>query len=1439
MKKIPLVWANLREWNGSLQTAFETICNHFAVYEVVPQGSTFVPVAPPDGGMESYWTFPNGAEWGFQAKFFTAKPDASEWGQIDKSVKRALDTHPNLTRYTVCLPIDRADPRKEDKDYFKDAWDKHEEKWISWAKEKQRAVQFDYWGETELSDRFAQEKHAGRYYFWFHDDLFSESWFADQLNRTKENAGARYTPELNVDLPVGRVFDGLYRTKEFFREIGGLQKEIRKHSQFRVTEADAFAKAQIEKVNAATNSVKQHLDRAIHASVDQSLELQAIIGAAEEGVRAAEELQSALRDFEESKRKEISEKHGESELHNRHTMESMYSDHFYRLRHLTHSLYELSSFCESSNAVAANTPALLISGIGGCGKTHLLCDVAFKQHESGAPAILLLGQQFNTANPWTQVLDQLGLDCKRDEFLSALELAGQLRGVPAMFAIDALNEGDGKQLWNNNLAGFLADLRRFPGIRTALTVRSTYEDVCIPKHISNLHLLTVYHHGFADHEYRATETFFAHYKIKRPSIPMLVPEFQSPLFLKVFCQALQNRGMTQIPPGLHGISSVFDFFVESVNDKLSGPGYLDFDPHTRVVSRAIDALADLMAERGSNYLPRDQAMSALNAILPSNGYQKSLLNHLISESVLNEDRRFGDGPLHGFIDVVHFAYERFTDHLITKRLIDKHVDAKNPVAAFAVAGPLHNFLENDHAARINSGLLEAFCVQIPERMGREFPDIVGEAREFGPIQSAFLNSLAVRSVGAFSEETRTYINKVVLHYVKGWERLLDVLLLVATNPAHPYNARMLHAMLLSIPLPQRDAVWTIYLCKHHGAQGPVDRLMEWAVSPEDKSYVDDPSRVLCGIALTWYLTSSDRRQRDLATKGLVRIFTDHLPLLVDVMQEFEKVDDPYVTERLYCAAYGCALRGHDDVALRRLAEYVYAKVFKHQTPTANVLFRDYARGIIEYALHRQIQLKIVKRRVRPPYKSEWTDEIPTVEELKNKYGYSDDKSDTSRSEWYSIYDSVLGFGDFARYVIGTNSGSFEWSSRRIGEPQVFQKRGEEHEIFDLSIAQRWIFNRVVELGWTPALFAEFDREVNRRSFDRRSDKAERIGKKYQWIAYYEFLAKVADNFQYIGDRWDASDTKYAGPWQVGYVRNIDPSSLLIKDLGDSGASAWWSPVQHHPSHELSDEDWIQWTRDLPVVQPMLKVRRPSDNSNWLVMETYRNFDEPTPVGEERFDSPFKRLWYMVRSYLVRKEDASTLIASLRGMNFWGRWMPESGDEFNILQGEFFWSPAYHSHYTPYRNHNAWTKGDRGQRLIKSLCVTTEGYLKERGYDCSIEDAIHIKLPARTIAEGMSLQWSGRDGVFCDADSKEIAFDPTTKEIGPGALLIRQEEFQKYLLDNEFDFFWTVLGAKQGMHGGINPVTWNGELQISGVFQLIDGEVVGELTTNLITWDKNR
>ncbi len=48
--------------------------------------------------------------------------------------------------------------------------------------------------------------------------------------------------------------------------------------------------------------------------------------------------------------------------------------------------------------------------------------------------------------------------------------------------------------------------------------------------------------------------------------------------------------------------------------------------------------------------------------------------------------------------------------------------------------------------------------------------------------------------------------------------------------------------------------------------------------------------------------------------------------------------------------------------------------------------------------------------------------------------------------------------------------------------------------FDTKLAQRWIFNRVVKLGWNEGLHGSFDKDVNYYRLDRSEHKAERIGK---------------------------------------------------------------------------------------------------------------------------------------------------------------------------------------------------------------------------------------------------------------------------------------------------------------------------------------------------------
>jgi hypothetical protein len=221
-------WQNLRSWNGSQPLAFEELCCQLAAYEQTPNGSQFIRKGAPDAGVECFWKLPNGDEWGWQAKFFLSSPGKGQWNQLDKSVKYAIEKHPRLTRYIICLPIDRQDPRIKKQKWFMEKWDDYVRKWQTWVQKKGMAVEFSYWGEHEIWERLSREEHRGRYFFWFNKELFSQTWFENRIKETIANVGPRYTPELNVELTIARLFDGLGRTSEFYNRIKVLYGKIKR-----------------------------------------------------------------------------------------------------------------------------------------------------------------------------------------------------------------------------------------------------------------------------------------------------------------------------------------------------------------------------------------------------------------------------------------------------------------------------------------------------------------------------------------------------------------------------------------------------------------------------------------------------------------------------------------------------------------------------------------------------------------------------------------------------------------------------------------------------------------------------------------------------------------------------------------------------------------------------------------------------------------------------------------------------------------------------------------------------------------------------------------------------------------------------------------------------------------------------------------------------------
>ena len=260
-----------------------------------------------------------------------------------------------------------------------------------------------------------------------------------------------------------------------------------------------------------------------------------------------------------------------------------------------------------------------------------------------------------------------------------------------------------------------------------------------------------------------------------------------------------------------------------------------------------------------------------------------------------------------------------------------------------------------------------------------------------------------------------------------------MVLTVSTVPGHPLNAEFLDRMLREMSMADRDVKWSIYIHNAYGTKGPIDRLIDWAwrIAPEDKL---EPSVIdLATTTLAWMLTTSNRFLRDRATKALVSLLTDRFDFTANLITKFSEVDDPYVTERVYAVAYGVAMRSHDVDQVCGLAQLVYERVFASSSPPAHILLRDYARGVVERAVHLGADLGVDESQARPPYNSVWP-KIPNETTVKAFGRRSKDMDPTADSlEWSRtrIYDSVMS-DDFGHYVLRSEASS-NWLRLRLDE----------------------------------------------------------------------------------------------------------------------------------------------------------------------------------------------------------------------------------------------------------------------------------------------------------------------------------------------------------------------------------------------------------------------
>ena len=1392
----------LRAWRGSQDQAFEELC--YQLRDPTPHGAELVKTGNPDAGLEWYVELRNEVQWGWQAKFTFDVGTLLKL--MEKSLRTVIQRRPKCRRLTFCIPFDLPDASEEGT--RKSARQKFEDRKKSWRKRIPHAdrVRIQLWSAGDLLQRLVgHPSQRGMEWFFWDKEVFSLGWCADRVATTVDAAGERYSPELHVDLPVAFALEGLARSEVYWQKYRALRGavviaaskiDVSHHTGIGVT-------TQLRNLVRCLTRWRQEVPS--HVTLPARLDRSHLLAVTRDAYDAADVAYPS----------DPSPRNRTATERQLRTQERRYSLQHY-LRALRRALEAFETLLHSRATKAAERGALLLTGEAGQGKTHLFCDAAERAVAARQPAIVVLAGRLSGRHVWSEIANLLGLGQIGSEVLiGAMQAAAQASNAPFLLLIDALNEADEPKAWQEELPSLLAEINQNPWISLGVSVRSTFRPIVLPAGgVSGV--AEVEHRGFEHRELEATERFFDAFGLDQPRVPLLTPEFSNPLFLKLYCEGLKGLGLKAAPTGETHASDVFDRYLKAKTKRIVSR--LNLDHAARPVETAIDAFCKALARESRDSLERERSAEIINKFAAGRDqWPDTLLGQLLSEGVLTADlawRRAADDP----VDVIRFTYQRFADYRVASALLESSKGDPQRLREALVAGnPLRR-----QVLKAPAGWIEALAVQIPEQFNIELLDAAGwrlDSFTRRRWNKAFAKSVSTRRPSAVTDRTRVLLSRVARRSRELNGLVRETLLTVALLPEHPLRDA-LHERLKSWSMPTRDVAWSIPTYFAFDSGGSLDRLIRWAARGP---YPGCPNDVVEAAAtpIAWTFTSPNRWMRDYATKALTHVLSGHLSVLPPLIRKFDGVDDPYVIERLAVVSHGAVLCGGQNVPETAVAVAgELRRVALAGTQIPNIITRDAVRGVYEWCSRQGLIENRECAEMLPPYGATPPGRSRSETELESTYGREECRRAQIGWPYSSVFGSIFELGDFGCYVIESKVCDFSQLPLSSVRPQW-----DKMTTYPVESAKCWVFERVLSLGWTPERFAEFD-QVHANHWSGRSDhKAERFGKKYQWIALRELVARIADNFHM------ATEFAYAGPWQF-YGRDIDPTlpapprrhndddGFDLEPTFAPNSEPWWIPQgpTYGPDDPPVCEGWAVEAGDIPEFEPLVRRKDP-DGTRWVALHSHHKWNEKIPEDEDRWARRRRELWSHIYSWLVRPADLEACIAHVQQRSLAGRWMPE-GMKHTVAGylGELPWAAS--TGELP----DQW-QGIRGGIGFKPIGIDVyptwaEYHWEGINLDCSIEHGVHAFFPAPVLFEAGELRWVPGNRAWCRPDGTVVArFDEAP---GHGGLQVRENWLKQILRKTGHAVVFGWLGEKRLIEAGLATGLAGDWTVIDAVAGFVDG-----------------
>ena len=1045
--------------------------------------------------------------------------------------------------------------------------------------------------DTTILDLVRKYPLLGKYYFDDHGVTYE--WLLNHANRESSVLGECYNPEFNVDTVTAKnlsiflqdknaVIYFNNKKKKLINKLISLRWELSDHIDFLRSLREFIDTIPDIDFN-SIHDVEHWQDKVNERFNDDIIQIESKI----------DDTQSQILEIRDSSREKVAE----------------YRLELNKLEKLL-NLYHALEITESEKKLL-NNKVLIVEGSAGIGKSHLFANETFEiLNDNECTLLIIAGECLADSNILEQVKNNLRISFQFEDLIDILDVIGASREKIIPILIDAVNESWKPKLWKSVLPLLHNKICDKEHVRLAISFRNEYEKSILPENFLELNgVVKMEHQGFRGNSIEAAKEFLAHYGIPFTPIQMFTNRIDNPLFLTLYCKTYQGDEV--------GLQVLYDRLLEKANDKIYDSledtlRVAGFEASDNLVLMIVDAISKEILANGNRRFEKKE-LEKMSIWHELNLSARPVIRRLIQENIL-----------HGYEsdekEYLYFAYDQMNDYYPAKVIMDvkRTEEELRDYLTKDILGIVNGEMKN----WANVDLFVNTCALFAEKFRKECIDIIDsiddeDDQEF--IFRTYLESFEWRiHIYLSLENFLKYCKKYGLDSSVVWNAFITN----SVKPNHLLNADALHSVLMRYPLNKRDYLWTKYINGICDDDARVVQLVEAYHKGELLQITDKEQIRLLLLLFSWILTSSNRWLRDITSKAIIEILKENFEFCEYLLENFDDVNDPYVIQRLYGVVFGACVKRIDDSngSYRSLVYRVYENIFNKEIVYPDILLRDYARLIIERYIfeYPNVELNIEVNKIKPPYKSI---PIPEIEDMK----YSDKKLEGG--EFYiqhsMRFEGIGMYGDFGRYVFQSAVRNFEVDN---------------YKIFNYSMYYIWN-----DLGYDKKLFDDYDRFVYGRHH---TLKTERIGKKYQWIAMYNVLARISD-FYPMKNRFSMEEKvlAYDGPWEP-YVRDFDPT-LNTNKLFNPNVPLFYQVNDHikdavQENKQLKNEsnfDGNAWTKANTIFfehqkQDLLLIDH--NGSQWVVLSKY--------ADTGRYDLAHDKLmvWNWLYGYFVSEKQLATL-----------------------------------------------------------------------------------------------------------------------------------------------------------------------------------------------------